>query len=86
MTGYSGMRVEFLPAYSPDLNPIEEAFSCMKARFRHRYSHFSRTDSTGVNPEEALETMNMLFDVVYSITPSEAHAFYAHSRYVWRAE
>ena len=27
----SGMGLVFLPAYSPDLNPIEEAFSAIKA-------------------------------------------------------
>ncbi|OSD01422.1 hypothetical protein PYCCODRAFT_1340333, partial [Trametes coccinea BRFM310] len=26
-----GMRVEFLPTYSPDFNPIEQAFSVIKA-------------------------------------------------------
>jgi transposase len=29
------MHIEFLPPYSPDLNPIEEAFSSMKAWIRH---------------------------------------------------
>jgi len=29
-----GARVEFLPAYSPDLNPIEMAWSKMKAILR----------------------------------------------------
>jgi transposase len=26
-----GMRLLYLPAYSPDFNPIEEAFSALKA-------------------------------------------------------
>lgn len=30
----SGMRLVYLPAYSPDLNPIEEAFSCIKSWIR----------------------------------------------------
>ena len=76
------MRVEFLPAYSPDLNPIEEAFSCMKAHFRHHYSHFSYTDSTRTDPADALCTMNMSLDVAYSITPSHARGFFSHSQYV----
>jgi transposase len=29
-----GAKVEFLPAYSPDYNPIEEAFSTIKAWLR----------------------------------------------------
>ena len=28
------MRLEFLPPYSPDFNPIEEGFSAMKAQLR----------------------------------------------------
>ena len=33
----SGMRLLYLPPYSPDFNPIEEAFSCIKAWIRlHR--------------------------------------------------
>ena len=28
------MRLEYLPPYSPDLNPIEEMFSCVKAWMR----------------------------------------------------
>jgi transposase len=29
-----GARVRYLPAYSPDLNPIEQAFSRLKAELR----------------------------------------------------
>ena len=30
----AGCRLEFLPAYSPDFNPIEEAFSKLKSHLR----------------------------------------------------
>jgi hypothetical protein len=40
----AGIRVIFLPPYSPDLNPIEEFFSQLKARVRRKM----RT----MNPEE----------------------------------
>ena len=30
----AGARLEFLPAYSPDLNPIEQAFAKLKALLR----------------------------------------------------
>ncbi len=30
----TGARVQFLPPYSPDLNPIEKLFSKLKARLR----------------------------------------------------
>ncbi|PPQ78673.1 hypothetical protein CVT24_002262 [Panaeolus cyanescens] len=32
-----GVRIEFLPPYSPDLNPIEEAFSKVKAFLRRNH-------------------------------------------------
>jgi transposase len=32
----AGCRLLFLPAYSPDLSPIKEAFSKLKAFVRHR--------------------------------------------------
>lgn len=44
-----GMRVEFLPAYSPDFNPIEEAFSVIKAHIRCNAPSFSRSDATGTD-------------------------------------
>jgi transposase len=31
----AGCRLRFLPTYSPDFNPIEQAFSQLKARLRH---------------------------------------------------
>lgn len=37
LTFASGMRLLYLSPYSPDFNPIEEAFSCIKAWIRsHR--------------------------------------------------
>ena len=34
-----GADLVFLPTYSPDLNPIEEAFSKVKALVRKRRAH-----------------------------------------------
>lgn len=76
------MRVEFLPAYSPDFNPIEEAFSVIKAHICHNAPSFSRSDATGTDPADAVEVYRMLFDAVYSVTPEKAQAFYQHSGYV----
>ncbi|KAI9069871.1 hypothetical protein FKP32DRAFT_1528262, partial [Trametes sanguinea] len=75
------MRVEFLPAYSPDYNPIEQAFSIMKARFQRDYPHFARTCSSGRAPADDAAARNMLLDVVYSVTPENAASFFHHSRY-----
>ena len=41
----SGALVRFLPPYSPDLNPIEEAFSKVKAYLRENQVAFQCTKS-----------------------------------------
>ena len=33
-----GVKWEYLPPYSPDFNPIEEAFAELKAWIRHNYA------------------------------------------------
>jgi transposase len=41
-----GCRVLYLPPYSPDLNPIETAFSALKSwlkRYRDLMDHFDQT-------------------------------------------
>jgi hypothetical protein len=64
------MRLEYLPPYSPDLNPIEEMFSCVKAWIRsnqdyvhaeltgemesHPYSMIWRAVSESVEPEKVI--------------------------------
>lgn len=75
---HSGMRLLFLPAYSPDLNPIEEAFSSIKAWLRrnHRHAAYHLSGLPGTEP------VDVLLDAVYSITPRQAYAWYRHSNYV----
>ena len=34
LTKYRGAKLEFLPAYSPDYNPIEQAFFVLKSKTR----------------------------------------------------
>jgi hypothetical protein len=41
-----GIILEFLPAYSPDYNPIEEAFHCVKAWLRRHGDRYLRTHCT----------------------------------------
>jgi hypothetical protein len=39
-----GARLIFLPPYSPDFNPIEEAFSAIKAFLRRHEAYFTGPD------------------------------------------
>ena len=43
----SGIRIEYLPAYSPDLNPIEEAFSKIKAFIQQNNDIFLASELNG---------------------------------------
>ena len=63
-----------LPAYSPDLSPIEEAFAKLKARLRRAEA---RT-------REALETA--LGQALAAITPRDARGFFAHCGYLPQAQ
>ena len=64
-----GCELLYLPPYSPDLNPIEEAFAKLKALLR----------KTGARTREALvEAMGRALDAV---TASDARGFFEHRGY-----
>ncbi len=67
-------RLEFLPPYSPDLNPIEMVFSKIKQLLR----------STACRTREALwDAMQSVLDAV---TPTDAANCYNHCGYTLRQE
>ena len=64
-----GCQLLFLPPYSPDFTPIEQAFSKLKARLR----------GLGARTHEALwEAMHVALE---AITPADARAWFAHAGY-----
>ena len=66
----AGASLLYLPAYSPDLNPIEQAFAKLKSRLRAL----------------ALRTIEALWQALGSLidcfTPAECAAFLRHAGYV----
>jgi transposase len=66
----SGCQVLFLPAYSPDLTPIEEAFSKLKAWLRR----------LGARTREALE--EAIAEALEQITVQDAHGWFWHCGYL----
>jgi transposase len=40
----AGVKLLYLPPYSPDLNPIEEFFAELKAFIKRNWKHYSSTD------------------------------------------
>ncbi len=64
-----GCKLWFLPAYSPDLNPIEEAFSKVKAHLR----------KSAARAREAL--VEAMGEALSSITPRDAAGWFADCGY-----
>ena len=65
-----GCQVLFLPAYSPDLTPIEEAFSKLKTWLRR----------LGARTREALE--EAIAEALKQITGQDAHGWFWHCGYL----
>lgn len=72
------MRVEFLPPYSPDYNPIELAFSKFKARIRSQEAEFRALDQD----EEEMEIRLFLTDAIFSISAEDARGYFRHCEYI----
>jgi transposase len=64
----SGCELIYLPPYSPDLNPIEEAFAKLKALLRR----------AGARCEALMEAIGQALD---ALTASDARGFFEHRGY-----
>jgi transposase len=71
LKGY-GVQVEFLPPYSPDFNPIEEAFASIKAWIRRNDEY--------VNSVEDYELP--LIEACGQIGVDEARGYFKHLIYI----
>ena len=68
----AGALVRFLPPYSPDLNPIEEAFSKVKAYLRDNETSYQCTRNPRLFVAEAFST----------ITQSDCLGYISHAGYI----
>lgn len=68
----AGARLVYLPAYSPDFNPIEEAFSFIKAWLRRHENNY-------ISPEELPA---LIYNAISGITPELAVAWMRNCGYV----
>jgi hypothetical protein len=71
------MHLEYLPPYSPDLNPIEEAFSSIKAWIRVHRNHVCAETTA-----DADNAHIVLGEAIYSVTAEKAQAWFTHSGYI----
>jgi hypothetical protein len=73
------MRLIYLPAYSPDFNPIEEAFSALKAWVRCNRDYVMGELSGDVT----CDPYKMLWESVFmTVTPEKARGWFSHSGYL----
>jgi transposase len=70
------MRLMFLPSYSPDLNPIELAFSSIKAWLRVNHDRVNQAMESKDG-----SVYNALWQAVHSVTPEKARGWYKHCGY-----
>lgn len=66
-----GCQLLFLPSSSPDVSPIEEAFSKLKAFLRR----------VGARPAETLQ--EAIGQGLLTITPQDARGWVTHGGYQW---
>lgn len=70
---FIGVRIEYLPPYSPDLNPIEEAFSKIKHWIRRYQDYYGATQGDGI--------LYDMLEVLEIITPEDAEEYFIHAGY-----
>ena len=64
-----GCQLLYLPAYAPDFNPIEEAFSKIKSALRKAQAR---------NREALVEALGV---AISAVTTRDAHGFFEHGGY-----
>jgi hypothetical protein len=78
ITHFRGVVLYYLPPYSPDLNPIEEAFSYVKAYLR-RHGHIFRV---AVEAKNDWAVHSFLYTALGTITSEHACEWMGHSGYM----
>ncbi|EIM82175.1 uncharacterized protein STEHIDRAFT_65601 [Stereum hirsutum FP-91666 SS1] len=71
------MRYIFLPPYSPDFNPIELAFSTIKAWIRRN----GDVVRAAMSEEDNIGVYRYLMEAVWSITAEDAYGWFEHCGY-----
>ena len=74
-----GMRLLYLPSYSPDFNPIEHSFSSIKT-----WLHENRDRMDQERDEEAEDgtAYNVLSQAVHSVTAEQARGWFKQCGYI----
>ncbi|KAF9219083.1 hypothetical protein BS17DRAFT_718571 [Gyrodon lividus] len=73
MSSHIGCLLVYLPLYSPDLNPIEEYFSALKAYIRCQAGHLCGDE----------DPIGTLIEACGCITPKKSEGWCQHAGYIW---
>lgn len=74
----AGVKLVYLPPYSPDLNPIEEAFSALKAYTRRYGGIFRAAAETG----SQADTLMWIYEALDTVmTADSARGWFRHAGY-----
>jgi hypothetical protein len=74
---HSAIKLVFLPPYSPDLNPIEECFSYIKAYISRHGDTFRSIVESG----DATDPFLFLYGALDTVTADAAKGWFGHSGY-----
>jgi hypothetical protein len=72
-----GLCLVYLLAYSPDLNPIKEAFSSIKA-----WLHGHRDYVLGEVEGDGGDLYGVIWEAIYSVTPEDTYGWFQHCEYI----
>ena len=76
------MKLLYLPTYSPDLNPIEEAFSCIKA-WIHNSRDYVRSETVPDDLGVQIHPYFAIWDAVFeAVTPTKVEGWFKDSGYL----
>jgi transposase len=70
---HTGVKIEYLPPYSPDLNPIEEVFLKIKHFLRRHRDYYNQTTGDGI--------LFDMYEITDIITLEDADGYFIHSGY-----
>jgi len=65
----AGARLEYLPPYSPDFNPIENLWSKVKQALKSR------------GPRKACQLLKAAAEAFAAVSPADCHGFFLHAGY-----
>ena len=72
-----GSHLIYLPAYSPNLNPIEEAFSSIKAWLCANHDYV-----LGEIEGDNADPYGVIWEAIHSVTPENAYGWFQHCEYI----